>query len=33
MRVFVWEEWPPFFRGRHRVMYELTDANALAKRL
>jgi hypothetical protein len=25
MLAFVWDEWPEFFRGRLRVLYELTE--------
>jgi hypothetical protein len=25
---FIWQEWPLFFRGRHRVLYEVTGSLA-----
>jgi hypothetical protein len=28
-RVFMWDEWPQFFWGRHRVMWELAAARPL----
>jgi hypothetical protein len=32
MLIFVWDRWPQFFRGRLRVLYQLTGEVRYVKR-